>query len=277
MTLDQTWLMGTARAEREAMGRTIQYTPPDRWEADSASPGWRNRDIVAHLAADDVLAAAVVGDESPTELEEYLKELDGEPFTIDAFNEWTLRRRADQPLRAVVAEWGRAADLFLGRASKITPEEWTSRRVQWVAGEIGISYLVQSRVMEWWLHGEDLRAGADLEPRIEHPPIFCVNDLAVRMMPYALGLAGLRFSGRSAKVEIAAAGGGSWHYGLAPRETPDPGKEPDTVIKGRGYPFALVAGRRVPAEYYLAMGELAIGGDVELGETILHHLRAFAG
>jgi uncharacterized protein (TIGR03083 family) len=277
MTLDRNWLPGTARAERGALGRSIQYTPPDRWEAESVSPGWRNRDIVGHLAADDVLAAAVIGGESPTELDEYMKSLDGAPFTIDGFNDWTLGRRADQPFRAVVGEWGRAADLFLARASKVPPEEWSSRRVRWVAGEIGVSYLVQSRVMEWWLHGEDLRAGAELEPRIEHPPIFCVNDLAIRMIPYALGLEGLRFSGRSVMVELSAAGGGAWHYGLAPKETPDPGKEPDTVIKGRGYPFALVAGRRVPAEYYLASGEIAVGGDVELGETILHHLRAFAG
>jgi uncharacterized protein (TIGR03083 family) len=277
VTLDRPWLLGTARAEREALGRSIQYTPPDRWDVESVSPGWRNRDIVGHLAADDVLAAAVAGGEPPAELEEYMKSLDGEPFTMDGFNEWTMRRRADEPFRAVVTEWGRAADLFLARASKITPDEWATRRVQWVAGEIGVSYLVQSRVMEWWLHGEDLRAGADLPARIEHPPIFCVNDLAIRMIPYALGLAGLRFPGRSVKVELSAAGGGTWHYGLAPREVPEPGKDPDAVIEGRGYPFALVAGRRVPAEYYLAEGEILVGGDVELGETILHHLRAFAG
>jgi hypothetical protein len=115
-----------------------------------------------------------------------------------------------------------------------------------------------------------------LPARVEHPPIFCVNDLAVRMIPYALGLAGLSFPNRSVRVELTAAGGGSWHRVLAPRATPTPGKEPDVVIEGRAHPFALVAGRRVPAEYYLAEGILQVAGDVELGETILHHLRAFA-
>ncbi|MFN2590321.1 MAG: maleylpyruvate isomerase family mycothiol-dependent enzyme, partial [Actinomycetota bacterium] len=185
MTLERSWLLGTARAERDALGRSIQYTPPKTWDAESASAGWRNRDIVAHLAADEVLAAAILAGEPAAELEEYVKSLDGEPFQIDSFNEWTVQRRAAEPFRAVVTEWGRAADLFLARAAKIEPGEWTSRRVHWVAGEIGVSYLIQSRVMEWWLHGEDIRLGADLEPRIEHPPIFCVNDLAVRMIPYA--------------------------------------------------------------------------------------------
>jgi uncharacterized protein (TIGR03083 family) len=276
MALDRNWLLGTARAEREALGRTIQYTPPAAWEAESVSPGWRNRDIVAHLAASDVAAAAVMGGEAPAEVEDYLKSLEGGPLTTAGFNEFTVARRADLPFRQVVREWGAAADLFLARASKVAAEEWTTRKVPWMAGDIGVSYLVQSRVMEWWLHGEDMLAGGNNPPRLEHPPIFCVNDLAVRMIPYSLGVAGLAFPGRTVKVELQAVGGGSWHWGLAPHETPAPEKEPDAVIEGRAYAFALVAGRRIPAEYYLADGLLQTGGDDALAETILVHLRAFA-
>jgi uncharacterized protein (TIGR03083 family) len=276
VTLDRTWLLGTARAEREALGRTIQYTPPDLWEADSVSPGWRNRDLVGHLAAHDVAAAAALADEVPAEMEEFRKARDGEPFSLDDFNEFSVRRRAEEPFRSVVTEWGKAADLFLARASGITPEEWTARKVTWMVGDLGVNYLVQTRVMEWWLHGEDLLAGTGNPPRLEHPPIFCVNDLAVRTIPYALSLAGLSFPGRSVKVDLEAVGGGSWHWGLAPRETPSSGKRPDALIAGRAHAFALVAGRRVPAEYYLAEGILQTGGDDALAETILVHLRAFA-
>jgi hypothetical protein len=45
---------------------------------------------------------------------------------------------------------------------------------------------------------------------------------------------------------------------------------------GRGDAFALVAGRRLPAEYYLSQGVLVAGGDEALAETVLVHLRAFA-
>src|SRR3989449_7122328 len=274
--LDRSWLLGTARAEREALGRTIQYTPPEAWEQESPSPGWRNRDIVAHLAASDVAAAAVIADERPSELEEFLKGLEEGPFTIDAFNEFSVRRRTDLPFRSVVTEWGSAADLFLARASKIRPEEWTTRKVNWTVGEIGVSYLVQSRVMEWWLHGEDILVTGGNPPRLEHPPIFCVNDLAVRMIPYALALAGLSFPGCSVRVELEGVGEGSWHRGLAARETPPPDKAPDALIEGRGHAFCLVAGRRASADDYLAEGVLQTGGDDELAETVLRHLRAFA-
>jgi len=283
MTLERRWLLGTARAEREALGRTIQYTPPEIWEADSVSVGWRNRDIIAHLAASDVAAAAVLGGEVPAEIEEFVKaqgQTPGEggagPISIDSFNQRTVERRANEPFRTVVTEWGRAADLLLARAARIPPEEWPERRVPWVGGQIRVTYLVQSRVMEWWFHGEDLLTAADLPPRLEHPPIHCVNDLAVRTIPYALALAGLSFPGKSLRIALSAAGEGTWHQGLAPREVPPQGKEPDAVIEGRAYAFALVAGRRVPAEYYLADGVLQVGGDVGLGETVLQHLRAFA-
>jgi uncharacterized protein (TIGR03083 family) len=276
LTLDRTWLLGSARAEREALGRTIQYTPPELWDADSVSPGWRNRDIVGHLAATEVAAAAALAGEVPAEIEEYRKAREGEPFNLDDLNEQGVSRRAGEPFRSVVTEWGKAADLFLSRASQIAHDEWATRKASWVMGDIGVSYLIQSRVMEWWLHGEDLRAGTENPPRLEHPPIFCVNDLAVRTIPYALSLAGLSFPGRSVRVDLEAVGGGSWHWGLAPRESPSAAKHPDALITGRAHAFALVAGRRVPAEYYLAEGILQTGGDDGLAETILVHLRAFA-
>jgi uncharacterized protein (TIGR03083 family) len=277
VTMDRNWLLWTARAEREALGRTIQYTPPEAWEADSVSPGWRNRDIVAHLAASEVAAAAVVAGEVPAEIEEFQKAREDRRFSLDEFNEWSVRRRAEEPFRSVVHEWGRAANLFLARASEVPPDQWGSRKVQWTAGDIAVRYLVQSRVTEWWLHGEDILAGGGNPPRLEHPPIYCVNDLAIRTIPYALAVAGLSFRGSTVKIDLDAVGGGSWHWSLAPREVPPPGKEPDALITGRAHAFALVAGRRVPAEYYLYEGILQTGGDDALAETILQHIRVFTG
>ena len=203
MALEREWLTDQARRERDAMGRSVQYTETEYWEKDSVLPGWLNRDLIAHLAGDDGAAAALVG------------------------------------------------------------------------GDLRVPYLLQSRIVEWWLHGEDLRAGADLAPRGEHPPIFCVNDLAVRMIPYGLSLAGLSFPGKSIRVDLEGAGGGRWHYGLAPHETPH-GSRPDTVVEGRGYPFAMVAGGRIAAGDYLSSGGLQLGGDLQLGRIVLDHLRVAA-
>ena len=113
--LDRTWLLATSRAEREALGRTVQYSPPEIWDEESVSVGWRNRDIMAHLAASDVAAAAVLGGEPPAEIEEFAKTLKGDRFTLDDYNQWTVDRRAGEPFRSVLLEWGKAADLLLAR------------------------------------------------------------------------------------------------------------------------------------------------------------------
>jgi len=42
VTPDRIEMLGIARAERERLGRTIQYAPAASWEGDSVCAGWRN-------------------------------------------------------------------------------------------------------------------------------------------------------------------------------------------------------------------------------------------
>lgn len=274
MTVDRAAILGAARAERDRLGRTIQYAPPAIWDADSVCIGWRNRDIVAHLAAQDTAAAQLVAGEPAVELDAF-REANGGDLWVNGFNEWAVKVRDDLPARQVIADWGNAAEAFLVLAARLSDEEWATAKVDWLAGEIGVRYLVQSRVVEWWLHGEDLRESAGLEENPQHWPVYLTNDLAIRMLPWALGQAGLSFPGRSIRVDLEGVGEGTWHWGLAPRESPPQGRRPDAFVRGRGTAFALVAGRRVPAAAYLDNGDLVIGGDEGLALTVLEHLRAF--
>ncbi|HKZ76329.1 MAG TPA: maleylpyruvate isomerase N-terminal domain-containing protein [Actinomycetota bacterium] len=92
MNLDRIQLVGIAHAERERLGRTIQYTPPDAWEKDSACAGWRNRDVLAHLTAQEIAAAQVVGGEEATEFQAFREANDGD-FWLNGFNEWAVEVR----------------------------------------------------------------------------------------------------------------------------------------------------------------------------------------
>lgn len=274
MTVDRTTMLGVAHAERDRLGRTIQYAPPDTWDADSVCAGWRNRDIVAHLAAQDTAAAQLVAGEPAVELDAFREANEGELW-VDGFNEWAVRVREQTPAREVIADWGKGADAFLELCARLTDEEWRTMRVEWVAGAIGVRYLVQSRVIEWWLHGEDIRESAGLEENLQHWPVFLTNDLAIRMLPFSLGVAGLSFPGRSLQVDLEGVGEGTWHWGLAPRETPPEDTKPDAFIEGRGLAFALVAGRRHDAAAFLDDGSLVVGGDEDLALDVLANLRAF--
>jgi uncharacterized protein (TIGR03083 family) len=273
-TVDRQQMIGIAHGERGRLGRTIQYTEPPIWSAPSVCDGWTNHDLIAHLVAQDTAAAQLVAGDPAAEFDAF-REANGGELWVNGFNEWAVAARAEVETRQLLGEWGKAADAFLALTARLSDEEWGTRRVEWVAGEIGVRYLVQSRVIEWWLHGEDIRESAGLEENPQHWPVYLTNDLAIRMIPYSLGQLGLSFPGRSVLVELEGIGEGSWHRGLAPRETPAPDQKADAFIQGRALAFALVAGRRHPAASFLDDGTLVIGGDEELATLILENLHAF--
>lgn len=273
--MDRDALLGAARHERDALGRTVQYMPPERWLDESPIEGWLVKDVMAHLAASEVAVAALIGDEEATELEEFRKALDGQPVTVDGWNAWSVERRADEAPVALALEWGRAADLVLTRAAASGDDEWRGREISWVAGDIRLRYLVQARVAEWWVHGEDIREGAALPPRIEHRPVSLVNDLAIRLIPYSLSLADLSFPGKVVRVSLEGVGGGTWVASTDARPHTPEDSPSDALIAGRGYAFASVAGGRADADVCLYEGLLNVGGDIEVGEAVLHTLRSF--
>jgi uncharacterized protein (TIGR03083 family) len=275
VSLDRTTLLGIAQAERQRLGRTVQFADPQTWEQPSALPGWWNRDVMAHLAAQDTAAAHVVKGDPPEELDEFRQHLDGGPFTVDGFNEWAVERRSGLPTREVLVTWGQAADALLGYAGLLSEDEWDTGRFPWLAGEIAARYLIQSRIVEWWVHGEDMRATNGLGPEYQHWPIHLTIDMGIRMLPWALAEAGLDLTGFSVEVEVDGAGGGRWHWGLGAGQVPPADTKPDTTIVGRAPHLALVAARRISAEDALASGNLVTGIDAQLGATILRHIRAF--
>jgi len=272
--VERTRLIGILHAERARLGRTIQYTDPQTWDAANPCQGWTNRDVLAHLAAQDAAASQVIGGEPATELDAFRAANDGDLW-VNGFNEWARGVRAEVPARQLADDWGRAADVFCTRVADLPAEGWDTHRVPWLAGEIGVRYFVQSRIVEWWLHGEDLREGTGQEPNPQHWPVHLTCDLAIRMLPFSLGQAGLSFPGLSIQVDLSGMGTGSWHWALAPKESPTEDKKPDAFIEGRALSFALVAGHRTPAEAPLDDGNLVIGGNEELAFQVLEHLRAF--
>jgi uncharacterized protein (TIGR03083 family) len=272
-------LLGIAHAERQRLGRMVQFAEPDTWDLPSAAAGWWNRDVMAHLGAGDTAAAQLIAGEPAEELEEYRSQLGDEPFSVDGWNAWSVGRRSGAETRELLDTWGRAAEAFLVYAARLDDDEWRDARYPWIAGDIAATYLVQSRVVEWFLHGEDMRAtnGVARGWQIgwQHWPVHLTIDLAVRMLPWALGQIGVDLSGRSVQVDVTGAGEGSWHWGLGVGEVPDPDRKPDALILGRAPQLALVAGKRLPADDVLSAGTLVLGGDVDIADLVLRTIRAY--
>jgi uncharacterized protein (TIGR03083 family) len=272
-------MLGIAHAERQRLGRMVQFAEPETWELPSAAPGWWNRDVMAHLAAGDTAAAQLVAGETAEELEDYRSSLGAEPFTVDGWNAWTVARRSGADTREILDTWGRAAEAFLVYAAQLDDDGWRDARYPWIAGDIAPTYLVQSRVVEWFLHGEDMRATNGVaqgwQLAWQHWPVHLTIDLAVRMLPWALDQIGRDLSGQSVQIDVSGTGEGSWHWGLGVGEVPDPDRKPDALIVGRAPQFALVAGKRLAPDEVLSSGNVVLGGDVEIADLILRTIRAY--
>ena len=279
MTLGRAELLGVAHAERQRLGRMVQYADPGTWEKPSAAAGWWNRDVMAHLAAGDTAAAQLMAGRDASEIAEYRESSGQDQFSIDGFNAFTVDRRCLLDGREVLETWGRAAESFLVHAALLTDADWRDRRFPWLAGDIAARFLVQSRVVEWFLHGEDMRVTNGVaqgwQPLWQHWPVHFTIDLGVRMLPWALGRAGHDLAGRAVRVELEGAGGGTWHWGLAAGEVPAPDRRADAKIVGRAPQFALVAGRRLDADEALEAGSVVLGGDVALADLIVRTIRAY--
>ena len=261
VTISREDLVGIAHAERQRLGRMIQFAEPDSWDEPSAAAGWWNRDVMAHLAAADTAAAQLVAGQPAEELDTFRAQLNGQLFTTDAWNAWTVNRRSEMDTRVLLDTWGAAAESLLEHAVRMSEERWRDVRLPWLAGDIAPTYLVQSRVVEWFLHGEDMRATNGVGPGWQfgwqHWPVYLTIDLGVRMLPWALAEAGHDLSGRSVRIEVTGAGEGSWHWGLGAGEVPGPTSHPDATIVGRAPQLALVAGKRNVPETLLESGSRA--------------------
>jgi len=235
--------------------------------------------VIAHLMAGDTAAAQLMAREPAQELEEYRAQLGEEPFTVDGWNAWTVNRRSGLETRMILDTWGAAAESFLVYAGKLDDNDWRNARFPWIAGDIAARYLVQSRVIEWFLHGEDMRAtngvGSGWQTGWQHWPVFLTIDLAVRMLPWALSQAGHDLSGQSVQIDVEGAGEGSWHQALGIGEVPDPERKPDATIVGRAPQFALVTGKRLDPDEVLASGSVVLGGDADTADLIIRTIRAY--
>jgi len=279
VTISRERLVGIAHAERQRLGRMIQYADPTSWEQPSAAAGWWNRDVMAHLAADDTAAAQLVAGLPAEELDAFRSEHPDEPFAIDAWNAWVVNRRSGSDTRQVLETWGAAAESLLEYGTRLTDAQWQDARFPWLAGDIAATYLVQSRVVEWFLHGEDMRATNGVadgwQVGWQHWPVWLTIDLGVRMLPWALEQAGHDLAGRSVRIDVSGPGVGTWHWGLGADEMPEPDAAPDAVIAGRAPQAALVAGRRLDPDDALHSGALVVGGDADLADLVLHTIRAY--
>jgi uncharacterized protein (TIGR03084 family) len=231
-----------------------------RGEVPSLCTGWSVRDVVVHLVVGDDLALRALDGERP------LPEPTDDDTVLQDLAVRLVREQGDIPLGEAIGRYAdRRRELLaaLGRLSEADLGE----EVPWAATAVSRRALVQSRLMETWIHGWDVRRPLGIAQPFDDR-VWWVCDLAVRTLPYAFAKERRRPPAGTVRVELGGPGGGVWERRL-------PGGAEGTVrLAGPSWAWLVLAGRR-DVRPDLARAALTVD-PADAACALLDPVRAFA-
>ncbi len=256
-------ILRSVRNERHRTLRFLQEQPPEAFDA-PATPGWRVREVVAHLITLD--RAAVTGPMIPLVLGTGLERL-------ERWNDAAVRRWAEQPVPAMLLgldRWGRR----FARMMELLPRRLYRVTFPTVWGKVPLEYAVWIRAYDEFVHRQDIRRALGLEDdRVDATQVaeFLLWALPANAMPGAANAAGAGMVG----VNVAGEPLPEWVYDLrtgaaGPRADAD---AVDATITVPATPFVMAAATRDSFETLESSGVLTISGDADLARTFLSNIR----
>jgi uncharacterized protein (TIGR03084 family) len=237
------------QAEQDRLDEVLGALGPDEWDRRSAAAGWNVSDVVLHLAqTEELVVASVRGERAPFALD---------PSRDGSVDEYAARRVEDErstSREAVYQRWRTARHAALDALRGCPP----GTRLPWATSPLSPATLATTRLAEHWAHALDITGPLEVDypdtARLRH-----IAWLAVRTLPYAFALAGLK-AGR-VRCELTGPDGQRWEFGPTDAES---------CISGAAGAFCRVAAQRLAPE---AAGLAATGPDAA---TALRVVRTYA-
>lgn len=263
MDYERREVVDAIRAQRHRTVALLESLTPEEWDT-IVTPGWRVREVAAHLIATD--EAALTG----RMLALGLRQVPIPEF--EAWNDEQVRRWVDRPIPALLHAldaWGRR----LVRIARMTPDAAARARIQTPLGRVSLRWLGMQRVYDDWVHCEDIRRAlglsSDAAPEVVRPSarqlqaIIPIQTLA-RIPATASGRVGLRFS----DLDLGTFGLdlGARRYGI--------GMTVETTISGPAAAVIMVAAGRDRWRGAEERGDLVVAGPRPPAELFLDALLA---
>jgi uncharacterized protein (TIGR03083 family) len=254
-------IVRATEAERRRTLTLIRSFGPEQFEVE-ATPGWRVREVLAHLITTD--RASVLGANLP--------QVFASAERIERWNDRQVPKWADRPIPELVAgleRWGRRLSRLFG----IIPS-WTYRvRVPMFLGRGPLGLLISTRAYDEWIHRQDIRRAlglpdedVDVAPAAE----VLLIALAVNTVPLLRGQSG------SIAVALKDAPVAPWRYDLGSGESGAERVEQspaDVRISAPAPAFIMAAAGRGSLRDLVREGTITLEGDDELALAFLDVLR----
>lgn len=252
------------RARSVAMLRSLTE---EQWNA-TALPGWRVREVVGHLVASD--EGALTGRMlrvglRPTD--------DGGLAAVEAWNETQVHRWSDKPPAQILdglEKWGRR----IVRTFKAAPATVLRRRIPMPFGKVPLLYLGQLRVLDEWVHEQDIRRALTLEDTPDLASVAAAARMMIEVAPHqtpvriregASGTVSLTFDGADVPPLFCDLDAKTFRFD---------GGAVDATVTARPAEIVMVAAGRDQWRDHEAAGAIKIQGDRAAAEALLDALRA---
>ena len=251
------------RSERRATLAFLGTLEPEQFDTPTALPGWRIREVIAHLITTD--KASVTGANLLT--------LAGSMERLERWNDRQVPKWANRPIPDLLIGldgWGRR----LLRVVRALPSFVYRVRAPSIFGHGPAGLLVWSRVYDEWIHRQDMRRALGLpdeEVDVASPSEFLLTTITYAVLPALQGKAG------AVTVSLEGAPLPEWRYDLAARTgAPVEGSSAPAAaarITASAPGFIMAAAGRDSFAQLREAGSLSDEGDAALATEFLAKLR----
>jgi uncharacterized protein (TIGR03083 family) len=240
---------------------------PEQWASATDLPGWTVQDLVSHMAS---IEAALLGRAEP----EHRAPAGGHVRNpLGEWNEQRVDRRRSWSPQAVLAEF----DETTAERETVLRAYGEHELMETVASPLGpmeLRRFLQTRLLDSWLHEQEMRRAVGLPESLDTAAAARVLDLVLAGLPRAVAKAGLG-DGESARVVVT--GAQQRRATAMVRDgrgvaVDDDGTERRVTITGATGPFLRAATGRVAPARALDEGDVRADGDPELAERVLLRL-----
>lgn len=248
-------IVRSIKAERRATLGFLHTMEPAQYDVPTALPGWRIREVVAHLITTD--KASATGAILPVAFTSMDK--------LEAWNErqvpkWSGRSVPD--LLMGLDRWGRRFARFAGGLPSALyrapiPNPW---------GRVG-GMMLWVRAYDEWIHRQDMRRALGLPD--EEVDLASVSEFLLHALGH-IALKPLEARAGSVAVSLEGVPLPSWRYDAASKAAgPADGAQPAASIAAPAHAFIMAAAGRDTFDALEAGGRLTVEGDRDLAQAFL--------
>ena len=245
------------------------------WKTPTECPGWSVQDQVSHLAGSET---GILGDPDPdhTPSEEVLAYTRSEQgqrneVVVDFRRPWA----GQQVLSDFRAKTARRVEFLRGRS-----DDDFAAEMQTPVGRAPMSEFISVRIMDAWIHEQDIRRAVNRRGHFDSPPCpygcgaHALNRV-IRAMPFVAARRAQAPGGTTVVLDISGAAGRLMSIGVDEgrgRELDGIPESPTVRIALDAETFGCLGSGRWNPDEILQSGKVSIEGDTALGESIVRQM-----